>query len=95
MIREERNSTANQGSGKNTRGSLCLPPLPSQLYLLLVPESLYHLSFLHLCCHVAIPGGKICSLLSLRGQADLAGKFYDQIAVNLPLTAEEKKNLIA
>ena len=39
-------------------------------------------------------GGKF-ALLSLRGQADLAGKFYDQIAVNLPLTAEEKKNLIA
>lgn len=81
MIREEKNSTAVQDSGKNT----------SQLYLLVIPSSLCLLFSPSLlsCCYTGEERKgeeEDCSLLSLRGQGDLGEMFYGHIAINLPLT---------
>lgn len=71
VIGEKKNSTANRGSGKNTRSSLCSPQLPIPPYLLFITNSLYTCLPPCPCCPVATLGGKIFFLLSLKDHMDL------------------------
>lgn len=69
-IREERHSTANQGSGNTIWSSLCFPQLPIQPYFLFILNSLY--SCLAPIITVTLPPqvGKF-ALWSLKDHTDL------------------------
>lgn len=93
VIREKRNTTANQGSGKTLEVLSAFLNFPANFISYLIPiPFIACLPLIFAAMLLLSQGGKFWSLLSLRGEEDLTETFYDQIAVNLPLTAGNNNN---